>query len=198
MSYDLVGDDEILGSIGAELLAGLFDGEDDEVGADALDMLVSGSGNSDIVGASAAQKRAARKRALLNKIRARGASAVVNRPLNTKRRLPLGFVPTTVLAASPTASIPAAPQNLFKATRLCVPSDVAFDFGIIDVKVGNQSQLVQAVEVPAAMFTEVAQDTFVDFDTAEVGNQISIQVRNKAGVDVDFSGALMGTVAKAG
>ncbi len=67
----------------------------------------------------------------------------------------------------------------------------------MDVKVGNQSQLVQSVEVPAALFSEVAIDTHVTFDTAEVGNQISVQARNKLAVgSVDFTAGMLGSIAK--
>jgi hypothetical protein len=66
----------------------------------------------------------------------------------------------------------------------------------VDVKVGNQSQLVQSVEVPAAMFSEVAIDPHLTFDTAEVGNQISVQARNKSGNSLDFTAGMLGSIAK--
>lgn len=195
--YDLIGadDDDVAGSIGAELIASLFSGDED-----ALDSLVSGDGSSEIVGASRKAVTAAkRKRAQMQQLLMRNAGAVVNRGLDKRRRYPLGFVPTTVVKGT-AALIPSAPQNLFRPERLVIPSDIAFDFGIRDVKVGNQSQLVQSVEVPAALFTEVSIDTNVTFDTAEVGNQISVDVRNKTdpttGTDIEFSAGLIGTIAK--
>ena len=78
-----------------------------------------------------------------------------------------------------------------------IPSDIAFDLGVTDLKVGNSSQFVQTTEVPAVLFSEVAINTGVEFDTAEVGNQISVSVRNKDAVnDVTFTAAAVGTVAK--
>ena len=166
------------------------------IGADEqlLSMLVSGMGNTEIVGAAQAALSQGNVN-LAQRIMARGAAAVVNRPLDSRRRFPLGFTPTSV-AAGATATIPAAPQNLFRSERLVIPSDIAFDFGVADIKVGNQSQLAQSVEVPAALFSEVAIDTQVTFDTAEVGNQISVQVRNKTVGAITFTAAILGTVAK--
>lgn len=192
--YDLIGlddddDDDDVGAIGADLLIGEDDDGDDEV----LDALISGMGNTDIIGKRASKK--AKAKAALKRIARRRAGAIVKNPLERRRRYPLGFVPTSV-ATTVTSSIPAAPQNLFRPERLVIPSDIAFDFGVPDVKVGNTSQFVQNVEVPGAIFSEVAIDTGVHFDTAEVGNQISCQVRNKSAVTVEFSAAVLGTIAK--
>lgn len=185
--YDLIGAD----------LMGLIAGDDDDFGGigdeGLLDALsVSGMGTTELIGSE--QKEGARKviQAIKNR---QGVAVVQNRP-NRKRRMPLGFAPTTITAAL-TGSIPGAPQNIYRTERLMIPSDIAFDLGVTDLKVGNQSQFVQTTEVPAALFSEVAINTAVEFDTAEVGNQISISVRNKDAVnDVVFTAAAVGTVAK--
>ena len=222
--YDIVGledfdeEDDDVGSIG-DLLIGLDDDDDDDdddeevISGDeddeVLEALVSGAGDTEIVGRrkmSKAQRRlralrrarALRKRrarALKRRLATKNAGAVIKRGLNRRRRYPLGFVPTTV-ASAVTQNIPAAPQNLFRPERLVIPSDIAFDFGVPDIKIGNQSQLVQDVELPGAIFSEVAIDTGVHFDTAEVGNQISCRARNKSGVSIEFSAAVLGTIAK--
>lgn len=194
MPYDFIGeDDDDFGAIGADLIGA---DEDDLLEALAvsgdLDDLIGGDGTSEIVGATSTK---ARKKAALRRLAARNAGGVVKRALNRKRRYPLGFVPTAV-AAGAYATIPAAPQNLFRPERLVIPSDIAFDLGIRDIKVGNQSQLAQSAEVPAAMFSEVAINTGVNFDTAEVGNQVSVEVRNKSAGSVEFSAGLVGTLAK--
>lgn len=193
--YALVGDDwddddEFEGSIGEEYE--IF-GEDDD---DVLDELISGAGDTDIIGATPAQKRAAAKRkAAVKKLAYRKAAAVVKRKLSSRRRNPLGFVPTSI-GAGVTLQVPSSPQNLFRPERLVIPSDIAFDFGVTDIKVGNVSQLVQSAELPAAIFTEVAIDTDVNWDTAEIGNQVSLSLRNKTAGAVEFTGALLGTIAK--
>lgn len=199
--YDIIGNDSY-GSVGADesLLRALS---------------VSGMGDSEIIGADfiagsratglarylvgAAEAAAAtgdvQTAQTLKALAMRNGGAVVNQGVNKKRRYPIGFVPTTI-AATTAALIPAAPQNLFRPERLVIPSDIAFDFGVRDVKIGNTSQLVQSVEIPGALFTEVSIDTNVTFDTAEVGNQISVDVRNKTAGGIDFSAGAIGTVAK--
>ena len=193
MGYDLIGiddfdddDDDDVGAIGLDMLVG----EDDDV----LDALVSGDGSSEIIGA-VKRGKAAKKRAVLKRLAQRKAGAVVKRELDKRRRYPLGFAVTTI-AGGAAAIVPANPQNLFRAERLIIPSDIAFDLGVRDIKVGVQSQFAQNQEVPAAMFSEVAIDTGMGFDTAEIGNQVSIDVRNKTANPVDFTAALLGTVAK--
>lgn len=199
------GQNTMFGSIGAE-----FDivGADLMFGAADSDILealaVSGDGSSEIIGAeligalkkAAASGSAAAKKAL-HAVAMRNAGAVIKNDLKNRRRYPLGFVPTEVDSGD-AATIPAAPQNLFRPERLVIPSDICFDFGVQDIKVGNQSQFAQSVEVPAAVFSEVSIDTNVTFDTAEVGNQISILVRNKGTTDnLEFTAAAIGTIAKA-
>lgn len=194
--YDIVGDD--YGFIGWDQLIGADDDFLDAlVEGGAADFLVSGDGSSEIIGAAANAKRAnaAKKAAALKQLAMRNAGAVVNRGLDRRRRYPLGFVPTAVAAAT-TVQIPSAPQNLYRPERLVIPSDIAFDAGVADIKVGNQSQLVQSVEVPAALFSEVAINTGVTFDTAEVGNQVSVNIRNKSAAAFEFTAGLVGTIAK--
>lgn len=196
MSFDIVGDDD-MGAIGYEDIIG----DDDEafldelISGDELEDLISGDGSSEIIGAARRSRRSGRAKAALRKIAMRNSGAVVKRGLDRRRRYPLGFVPTSI-AASTTSQIPSAPQNLYRPERLVIPSDIAFDIGIGDIKVGNQSQLVQSVEVPAALFSEVAINTGVTFDTAEVGNQVSVTARNKSGVALEFTAGLVGTIAK--
>ena len=208
--YDIVGDDydddDLMGSIGFDLIGDDEledilgeDGDDDD--EDFLESLaISGAGDSEIIGARRGRRgrRTSKKRrakALLRRLVRRNAGAVVNRGLDRRRRYPLGFVPTTITAGT-SLQIPSAPQNLYRPERLVIPSDIAFDAGVRDIKIGNTSQLVQSVEVPAALFSEVAINTGVTFDTAEVGNQVSVDVRNKSAADFEFSAGLVGTIAK--
>jgi hypothetical protein len=55
---------------------------------------------------------------------------------------------------------------------------------------------VETSEVPGALFSEVAINTGVTFDTAEIGNQISLAIRNKSLADVEFVAGFIGTIAK--
>ena len=192
MAYEIIGAEELEG-----LIAGLGD-DDEDFGAvgsdeDLLNALsVSGSGTTEIIGA--AEKRGAKK--ALAALKARKGGAVVDRGVSKRRRMPIGFAPATILAGS-SGIIPGSPQNIFRVERLVIPSSIAFDCGVTDLKVGNQSQFAQSSEVPAVIFSEVAINTHVEFDTAEVGNQISIGVHNTdASNSMAFTAAAIGTVAK--
>lgn len=216
--FDLIGDDLILagdddddddefeGSIGdvdyiegddVDYIEGDDDDDDDEELMEAL--AVEGEGNTEIIGARRRRRRVVRRRprrrAARRRIAMRNSGYVRKVGLQSRRRNPLGFVPTSI-GAGVTTQVPSAPQNLFRPERLVIPSDIAFDFGVADIKVGNVSQLVQSAELPAAIFSEVAIDTQVYFDTAEVGNQVSVQARNKSGAAIEFTAALLGTIAK--
>ena len=186
MPYELIGEEDYL----------VGDEDEGSIGADDdafLNALVSGAGTSEILGAARRTvKQCANRTAQLA---AKNAAAVVSTTLQHRRRFPIGFVPTTVLAGAQ-ANIPASPQNLFRPERLVVPSDIASDFGIVDCKVGNESQFVAGGEVPASVFSEVSIDTNVQFKTAEVGNQIILTVRNKSVNDLEFTAAMIGTAAR--
>lgn len=198
-AFDIVGDDDDddYGSIGLEpqfvgdeglsFLNSLVSGQ--------LDALISGDGTSEIIGAAAKAQGNAKKKAALRQLAMKSAGAVIKRGLDRRRRYPLGVVPTTITAGN-TQTIPTTPQNLFRPERLVIPSDIAFDIGVADVKVGNQSQFVETSEVPGTLFSEVAINTGVTFDTAEIGNQISVALRNKSLADVEFSAGFVGTIAK--
>jgi hypothetical protein len=177
--------------------ADLISGDEDD---DLLESLsVQGYSAPEIMGAVKilrAAKKGNRGRKLVNAVIERNAGMVINRPVNRRRRSPSGFARVVVSGPGGTAQVPSAPQNLFRIERLVVPSDIGFDFSLLDIKVGNVSQLVQSLEVPAAMFSEVAIDTNVYFDTAQVGNQISLSVLNKTGGDIEFTAGMLGSVAK--
>lgn len=196
MPYEIIGLDEDDGEIGGlgntEIIGAteIVAGDDDLWGADE-DLLEALS-----VGARAPARKASPKKVMLRKVAAKNAVAVTDQPLRNRRRFPIGFVPTTV-AAGTTANITSNPQNVFRGERLIIPSDIAFDFGLVDFKVGNESQFVAGGEVPAATFTEVAIDTDVYFKTAEVGNQLVASVRNKDAVnDIEFTAAMIGTAVR--
>lgn len=197
MSFDIVGDDDDYGAIG---LDPQFVGADDlsflnSLVSGDLDALISGDGTSEIIGAAAKPAANAKKKAALKQLAMRSAGAVIKRGLDRRRRYPLGVVPTTITTGD-TETIPTTPQNLFRPERLVIPSDIAFDVGVTDVKVGNQSQFVETSEVPGSLFSEVAINTGVTFDTAEIGNQISVQIRNKSLSDIEFVAGFVGTIAK--
>jgi hypothetical protein len=183
-------DDDDAGSIGG-------DGTTEIVGADDLDVLLGADDLDLLMGAAAPQRQ--RPAAVMHRARQidPNAVAVIQRRLSTRRKFPLGF-PVVAIPAGGSALLETNPQFVFRPERLVVPSDIAFDIRLQDVKVGTQSQFVSTDPVPAAVFSEVAINTGISFKTAEIGNGVSFTAINIAAQQTLFSAAIIGTSVTAG
>lgn len=122
------------------------------------------------------------------------AAAVVPRTRDKRRRLPMGPDPV-VVPTGDTVTIQLQPQQLFRTERLVIPSEIAPFFRIDDIKIGNRSQLVTTGSLPATAFSEVSIDCYVEFDSADIGNLISLTVTNTDDEDQTFLAMLLGTAA---
>jgi hypothetical protein len=145
--------------------------------------------------ARAKRRKMARAAKRLKAARTRDPNAVSVRGVKRQRRRRLIVpIPVTTVAAGGTAEVTIQPQRLFKCKRFIVPSGVAGDFRFTDIKVGQQSQLAASGDVPAAAFTEVTVDGYVDFDSSDIGNLIVFEVSNTDAVNPhDLEGVLLGT-----
>ena len=121
-----------------------------------------------------------------------GFPHVVNTPPTQVREFVIGFGPTVILANS-TAIFQAQPQLIFRGSRLIVPSALANNFSINDIRVGKDSQAVSANPIPAAAFSELAVGVNLGLDTATPGIIITISVSNTTAAQQTFSAALIGT-----
>jgi hypothetical protein len=201
MPYDIVAGDDF---IGGDYIGDDFVGADDEV-----DQILSGL---DIVGArrggrggtaaarrggsaqslSNTQARAALQRSLQDKKARAGLIFDQQRP-GASRRLVLGMASTGAVAAGAIAQIVARPQNLaFKPQRIVIPSTIAPDFLITDIKVGNVSQMVQSGTLPAEAFTQQLFDGMMEMDTVQTSQDFVLQVQNVAGAPRNFNAAVYG------
>ena len=121
-----------------------------------------------------------------------GFPHVVNTPPTQVREFVIGFGPTVIMANS-TAIFQAQPQLIFRGSRLIVPSALANNFSINDIRVGKDSQAVSANPIPAAAFSELAVGVNLGLDTATPGIIITISVSNTTAAQQTFSAALIGT-----
>lgn len=121
-----------------------------------------------------------------------GYPHVVNTPPTQVREFVIGFGPTVILANS-TAIFQAQPQLIFRGSRLIVPSALANNFSINDIRVGKDSQAVSANPIPAAAFSELAVGVNLGLDTATPGIIITISVSNTTAAQQTFAAALIGT-----
>lgn len=97
--------------------------------------------------------------------------------------------------ASATAQLMCRPVRLFIGVS---GIDIA-DLSITDIFVGQRSQLINGGggSLPADMFNNVAVDSLVNFDTAQIGNQIAVKYENEDGDTVAVVRTTLNCVAAA-
>jgi hypothetical protein len=183
------------GSDGYDALGDLLDGEFVGDGSDGSQAWGE-SGKDDILGAVIQHKRKqnARKQAMARDLMARRvASGALLRsvPPRNAREYALGLGSTSVAGTS-SANINVQPQVIFRPERLVVPSNLAVDFLITDIKVGKNSQLVSTGALPAVMFTEQAFGVRLKMDTAQISMFVTVSVTNQNPAARNFQGGLVG------
>jgi hypothetical protein len=143
-----------------------------------------------VVKRKAVEKRWAIKRDLL---RLRIASGALRRSVapRSARDYALGLGSTSIAGRS-SARINVKPQVSFRPERLMVPSWLAMDFLVTDLKIGRKSQLVPKGAIPAVMLTENAFGVRLRMDTAHPSMFITISVANLNRSARNFQGAIIG------
>lgn len=189
MSYDIIGSDEIIGADEDELLDEILSGDDDD------DMGEIGADEEIAIGARGGARARARKRAIARKLALRNAALVKSRGMNRMRKYLLGLNSLAV-GAGAAATVNSQPQYPFRPYRFVVPSTFAPNFVINSIFIGQQPVFVAAANISAEVFSEVAWGTEVLWDTASIGNQVSLQITSLAAAAADFRGAMFGVTAK--
>ena len=80
----------------------------------------------------------------------------------------------------------------FRGERLIIPADIAVNFTLVDVKVGNLSQLANSTNVPAVVFVENGVGMRLLLDTAQVAMDIALVVANQSDTTLPFRATLIG------
>ncbi len=192
------------GMYGDENLGDLLDGDDsgfeglteiigdDEAGDDSGDGTGSQFvGDGDMMGAAKRKAKSnAAKQALLRRRVAAGA-LLRTLPPRSAREFVIGLGSTAIPGLS-SANINVQPQVIFRPERIVIPSNIAADFLITDVKVGKNSQLVSPGAIPAVVFVENAFGVRLKMDTAQIAQFITVSVTNQNGAARNFQGAIIG------
>jgi hypothetical protein len=189
------------GMYGDEALQGLLDGDDsgfegltEIVGDDEAGDDEAGAGDQfvgdDMGAAKRKQKSAAAKNAMLRRRVAAGA-LLRTLPPRSAREFVIGLGSTAIPGLS-SANINVQPQVIFRPERIVIPSNIAADFLITDVKVGKNSQLVSPGAIPAVVFVENAFGVRLKMDTAQIAQFITVSVTNQNGAARNFQGAIIG------
>jgi hypothetical protein len=188
MYGDLLDGDDSGSADLTEILGDLLDG-DDEAGE-----FVGDESGDDILGAVLKKKASAKKRAMARDLlrrRVEAGALLRTVPPRSSREYALGLGSTSV-AGNSSANINVQPQVIFRPERLVVPSNIAVDFLITDIKVGKNSQLVSTGALPAVMFTENAFGVRLKMDTAQISMFVTISVTNQNPAARNFQGGLVG------
>jgi len=192
---DIVGYDEIIGALDEmDSATGnwMSVGDNLAIGDDIEQLLHAAGAEAAAAGPSKIQ-RLAQKLRLAREIDPR-AVTVMDRPATRRREYPLGFESAAEVALNGTALVRATPQISFRGERLVVPSDISLFFSIDDIIVGKNSQLVSDGPIPASTFSEVAVGVRLNLDTANIGNTITMRVRNVGSADpIFFRASIIGT-----
>ena len=192
--------DGLEGDMGYEYTEIMGDGSDGDVEGDILGELLGevdgdDSGAYGLVGAASTKSRQnAQKRAMARDLmarRVRSGALLRSVPPRNAREYALGLGSTSV-AGSSSANINVQPQVIFRPERLVVPSNLAMDFLITDIKVGKNSQLVSTGALPAVMFTENAFGVRLRMDTAQISMFVTVSVTNQNPAARNFQGGLVG------
>ncbi len=190
MYGDLLDGDDESGFSTTEILGDLLDG-DDESGKQEF---VGDDSGDDILGAILKKHKSTDKKALARDLlRRRVQAGTLMRSVSPRssREYALGLGSTSV-AGNSSANINVQPQVIFRPERLVVPSNIAVDFLITDIKVGKNSQLVSTGALPAVMFTENAFGVRLKMDTAQISMFVTISVTNQNPNARNFQGGLVG------
>lgn len=180
--HEIVGAEEIIGEMGA------IGAELDEI----LDSVVSGNGGNGTQAVSRMRQLAGKMQTLRQVDPS--AVAVVNSSPNRRRYWHAPF-PATAFAAAAAATLQMQPQELYRTERMFIPSSLANDFIVTTLQVGQKNQLLVAGEINGSVFSEVAVRSFLNLDTANVGNTISLTLRNDGLVAATPRPDLLGTAA---
>jgi hypothetical protein len=112
---------------------------------------------------------------------------------------PLGLPPPALITGTdPVPAVGAVniisqPQLRFRGERLVIPSSIAPSFTVLDIKVGNKSQIAGSTVLPASTFVEGAVGVRLGMDTATIAQDISLTVQNTSATSLPFMASLIGT-----
>jgi hypothetical protein len=107
---------------------------------------------------------------------------VQSRVARAPRRLALNFRQLAV-PINTTVDLPARPQLPFRPERLFVQSDIAGNFEIVDIIIGNRSQFAQATPMSARIAAETSFGFDLHMDTAMVAMDVVLRIANITGAE---------------
>lgn len=120
----------------------------------------------------------------------------VVRERRDRREYPLGFFQSGIGVNIGAIDVVSRPQINFLGERLLIPSTIAAMFSLIDIKVGNRSQLSNSTGLPAQVFAENQVGVRLQLSPATVAQDIALVVENISMDKQTFMATLIGTAAQ--
>lgn len=175
-----------------QLIAGLVAGDDDDegmaaAGMDPAEALLA------IAGLTSNAGPAVLKQAMERSFAPRTID-VQSRAARAPRRLALNFRQLAVPVGT-SVDLATRPQLPFRPERLFVQSDIAGNFEIVDIIIGNRSQFAQATPMSARIAAETSFGFDLHMDTAMVAMDVVLRIANITGAPSDFRATIAGTSA---
>ena len=121
---------------------------------------------------------------------------LVNRRPREVRDEMLGFDSVTDIPPGETRPVIARPQVIFRGERLVVPSSIAGDFVIEDIRVGNRPMFAASGGNSALVFSEGSTHVRLQMTTAQPGIDIVLLASNTSGAARRFRATLIGKGAE--
>jgi len=120
-----------------------------------------------------------------------GSRRVVQRTPSKSSEIPLTFDSGTPIPAGASRTIVTRPQVVFAPRKFIVPSTDAVNFRINSIAVGKNSQFAASGGVSALVFSENA-NVPLGLDTAQVGQDITVNITNTSSADHPFTALMIG------
>lgn len=115
---------------------------------------------------------------------------VYQTPLTKRRQYPVGIDSVANVAAAASGNYSAAPQVPFKPVRFIVTGPT--NWLITDIKIGKNSQSAASTAMTADAFGPGSFQADLDFDTCNLGAQITVSVTNISAGPLRFLGTFLG------
>lgn len=124
-----------------------------------------------------------------------GGPSLQPRSITDVRQFPIGFESASGIAPGAQTTITVQPQVFYRSERLAFAASIATNFDLNDFKVGKDSQLAVAGNIPAEVLDNRSTGVRMSFDTAQPGILLTLLATNStAATTTTLKAAIFGTV----
>lgn len=108
----------------------------------------------------------------------------------------LGFDSGDKIAPGATRRVKSNPQDTFAPNAITIPKHIAKHFDIIDILIGAVSQFSSADPIPASTFSSDTPTRDVNFDVAQISQEVTFVVKNNSTKGRRFQASIRGFVVR--